>query len=471
MKILLVWPTSLPEIKVLLDEIENAGHEIVYWVGEHSVSHLTPKGTVFHDHYDAWDAKPAEAYKDEVFFPPNAHDIASMYRLESEILTMMNKHYDGAPVDERKHVYYTMLSYWSAVLDRLKPDALVFNDVPHSLYSNVVWELAKVRGIRSVMFEGTLAAGRVVGYSDVWEGNTELTSAVRENLKKNITVDDLGEEMHTYWNEIVSRGDTPIWYIQDQKARAAGFTLARIRFFAALRALRNGTLLPLVWNFVSRSVVKDLRSEYRDVVRPADLTKPFVFFALNFQPERSSSPQGGVFHDQILAAETLAAALPEGWELYIKEHPSQWLLRTKTRYSSARYRGYYRRLAAIPRVRLVPTNMPVRQLVEASLAVATITGSVGVEAVVRGKHALIFGAVWYRDCPGVVRVQSVEDCERIFEEVKAGKKVTKEGALAFLKALETVGVRTNVGDKVLRMSLEEEMKAFARSALERIGKE
>ena len=64
MRILLVWPTPALEVKILIDTLVGAGHEIVYWVGENPVAHLTPPNCIFHDHYDAWDGKPAGALKD-----------------------------------------------------------------------------------------------------------------------------------------------------------------------------------------------------------------------------------------------------------------------------------------------------------------------------------------------------------------------------------------------------------------------
>jgi hypothetical protein len=260
-----------------------------------------------------------------------------------------------------------------------------------------------------------------------------------------------------------------MWYIEDQKSQTRGMGVARIRARAAMKAIKNGTLFTLAWNFAKRLFQKDLRSEYREVVQSADLSRPFVYFALNFQPERTTSPQGEMYHDQILAAETLAAALPEGWELYIKEHPSQWLLRSKTRYTSARYPGYYHRLARIPCARVVPIETPGRTLTNAAQAVATITGTTGLEAVMWGKKPLIFGAAWYRDCPGVLRVQSVEDCKRAYEDIQKEKNVPREDVLAFLKALEDVALRTNIGDKMQRMTHEETMHTFARSALEFLG--
>jgi len=160
MKILLVWPTPQPEIEVLIKELTNAGHEIVYWVGYHSVSHLTPKGAIFHDHYDAWDGKPANALKGASFPPPSLELIERLYRTESIVLSMMDKHYDTAPVNERKHIYYSMLSYWTGVLDAVNPDAVVFAIVPHTVYNYILYELARLRELPHLVSK-TLMLGRI----------------------------------------------------------------------------------------------------------------------------------------------------------------------------------------------------------------------------------------------------------------------------------------------------------------------
>src|SRR3990167_3414291 len=201
MKIMLIWPMPAPEVKILLDRIERAGHEIVYWVGEWPVSHLSPNGAVFHDHYDAWDARPAETFAQEAFPPPSAELIASMYETESLILTMMNKRYDKAPVDERKHTYYTMLGYWDAVLDRLKPDKIVFGLVPHSLYSNILYDLARERGIPTVCFEDSWVALHLLTYRDFFTGSEELQAALAEQQRGHATLEDLHPKTRNYYVE------------------------------------------------------------------------------------------------------------------------------------------------------------------------------------------------------------------------------------------------------------------------------
>ena len=447
MRIMLMWPASGPEMTILFEELKKAGHEVLYWVGEKEAAHLAPKGAVFHDHYDAWDAKPAEPFAQEAFPPPSAELIASMHKTESLILTMMNKRYDKAPVDERKHTYYTMLGYWDAVLDRLKPDKIVFGLVPHSLYSNILYDLARERGIPTVCFEDSWVALHLLTYRDFFTGSEELRAALAEQQRGHATLEDLHPKTRNYYVEHARTrpGASPA-YFRDQRLIAEGLGLLRHRATIALAAMREGTIFRLAKGYLARSLRKDLKNEYAELQRNPDLTSSFVYVPLPFQPERTTSPQGGIYHDQILMVETLAAALPKGWRVLVKEHPSQWWLRGKTRYSSARYRGYYERLAGIPNVDLIPIGTESAQLLQHARTVATATGTTGWDGILMGTPALVFGYPWYRDCPGALRVASVEDCREALSRVATGYRVDERDVLAFLKALDEVALRAHIAD-------------------------
>lgn len=469
MRIVLIWPMSDPAVKILLDELRAAGHEVVYWVGEQSAAHLAPAGCIFHDHYDAWDAKPAQALAQNIFLPPSAEVIGTLYELESLILTMMNKRYDAAPVDERKHIYYTMLGYWNYVLATVKPDVVIYNTIPHSIYSNIVYELAKSKNILTLSFEETWVAGRLMLYSDFWHGSDQFRAVMRAMRERGAARSDLGPEFRDYYDlQKKPKARIVPWYMHEQRSNASGIGLWLHRARIALRSPHR--IIERAAGLFARSMRSNLKKEYVPLVRTADMSQAFVYFPLNFQPERTTSPQGGIFHDQILAAETLAAALPEGWELYVKEHPSQWWLRGKTRFSSARYPGYYARIAKIPRVRLVPILTDTFALTENAKVVATINGTAGWEALLRGKHVLAFGIPWYRDCPGIFRVQSVKDCSAAFSVVQTSRGVPESDVLGFLAALEKTGTRANVGSSgsaIPVISPEDSMRAVA----ERLSRE
>lgn len=129
-----------------------------------------------------------------------------------------------------------------------------------------------------------------------------------------------------------------------------------------------------------------------------DLDVPFVYFPLQLQPEMTTSALGGFFKDQALAIECLASILPENVKIYVKENPKQ----------GAYMRGplFYHRLKRIKNVQILPSFANTHTLTDKALFVCTITGTVGWEAVVKGKKALIFGNTWYQSFPGIFKYGS-----------------------------------------------------------------
>ncbi|OGG53722.1 hypothetical protein A2851_02445 [Candidatus Kaiserbacteria bacterium RIFCSPHIGHO2_01_FULL_53_29] len=441
---MLIWPRPEQEMVPLIEGLEKGGLKIVYFVGDRT-EHCNPTGSIYHDHYDAWDGKPAPALADVNIPPLSAKEIEESFRLESMILTMMNKHFDPAAVDQRKHTYYTMLAYWRHVLKTVQPEAILFPIVPHSLYNYILFELAQENKIPTLMFEETVFDGRLISYRDFRKSNGALQAALAYNLSRGVMPGDLSKEMRDYWEE--NRGSkrniSKPWFQRELEDRVSGRTLWKIRVRALLRSVSNGSTFRLVFTYLARQSKGNLTSEYGRVTKAADFSRAYVYFPLQFQPERTSSPQGGVFHDQLLAVETLSAALPRGWEIYVKEHPSQWLLRNKSQYNCVRWRGYYEQLARISGVRVVPIGTNSYELIEHCKTVAVITGTAGWEALLRDKLPLVFGWCWYRDCPGVHGVRSVDECTRALTNVQAPARHESNMA-AFLKAFEQVSIRSNI---------------------------
>src|SRR5690606_14178885 len=63
---------------------------------------------------------------------------------------------------------------------------------------------------------------------------------------------------------------------------------------------------------------------------------------------------------------------------------------------------FFKRLSQLKNVVLVSTDVDTYQLIKNSVFVATITGTVGWEAITGGKNVLVFGwGVWYKTFPGV----------------------------------------------------------------------
>lgn len=127
--------------------------------------------------------------------------------------------------------------------------------------------------------------------------------------------------------------------------------------------------------------------------QPVDLNVPFVYVPLHNQPEMSTQSLGGVFRDQVLAVEAMASVLPEGWRIYVKENPRQG--------AYARGPMFFHRLARIRGVQFVPSGTSTHELSTRAKITATVAGTVGWEALRKGKPVVVFGGGWWRDFPGV----------------------------------------------------------------------
>ena len=129
--------------------------------------------------------------------------------------------------------------------------------------------------------------------------------------------------------------------------------------------------------------------------KPIDLTQKFIYFALQLQPEMTTSAIGQKYRDQVLAIEDLARILPPDIKIYVKENPKQM--------GFARGPMYFHRLSQIKAVEMMPSYSNTHSLTGAAVAVATITGTVGWEALCKKKRVICFGQPWYSGLPGVLK--------------------------------------------------------------------
>src|SRR3989344_3197980 len=185
MRIFLIWADESPEIINLILELKKRGHEVPYWVGTGAGDRSAIPDTVYHEHYAAWAGNPALGVDINEFPPPGKELIEKMYKTESIILTMMNKKFDALGVDERRHIYYNMLRYWQGVLKKYKPEAVVFSTIPHTVYDYVIFELAKILNIKTIMFAETGILDRCIMYENWQEEAKKYAEGLGQTVGRN----------------------------------------------------------------------------------------------------------------------------------------------------------------------------------------------------------------------------------------------------------------------------------------------
>ncbi len=124
----------------------------------------------------------------------------------------------------------------------------------------------------------------------------------------------------------------------------------------------------------------------------------------------------------------------------VKENPKQRL--------ENREPELYDLLRKSPQVRIATRSSDSFELIQTCMAVATVTGTAGWEALCLGKPAITFGTVFYGSAPGSVHVselKSTEDLRRVLVEVGSGRRrgpqrVELERFLAQLQGITHRGI-------------------------------
>ena len=178
---------------------------------------------------------------------------------------------------------------------------------------------------------------------------------------------------------------------------------------AAVRAVwdrDNEYLRPALWlrrQLAELPRARAARAFYRS---PGDC--PFIYFPLHVVDDYKIARVVPHCADQASLVEQVAAALPHGHELVVKEHPMA-IGRTPLRLLA--------RLRRIGNVRLVPPHTSSHQLIDASEGVVVISSTVGLEALLYGKPVLTLGRPFYAGAGVTLDVESFREIRTTVPEL------------------------------------------------------
>lgn len=467
---LLSWSGKEAGLEDVARTLKAQSHEILYWsyFDHEEINRSQFPGTIFHKVSDALAGRPANGV-DDLPAPPFGGEFIEQFReTESVVLTMMNKRFEYTTLDERKHLYYKMLRYWWGVIQKFKPDAIVYLTIPHTVYDFVAYAIAEKLGIKNIMFDPALISDCLLLMDDYEKGSFLVAQKLEEIRGKKFSAADLGPVLREYYERQTDKTiDNTPRYLIEQKNAFLGLNLLRLKLGVLWRSIKDHSFFRKLVNYAVNKFGPNLQKEYLKFQSRPDLNEKYVYVPLNYQPERTLSPQGGVFVDQLLMVEMLSEAVPEGWKVYVKEHPLEWVQRG-TSYFSYRYRGYYEAIAKLKNVKLIPLGTNTYSLTNNAQAVATVNGTASWEAVLRSKPSLVFGYAWYQQCPEVFKVRSSEDCKKVFKMIQSGFKVNPQNVIGYLFCLERAGVHgytDNYGKSISKISHEENVRNLAEAII------
>jgi len=182
--------------------------------------------------------------------------------------------------------------------------------------------------------------------------------------------------------------------------------------------LSKGSLLGTPVRALSVYMKNRLYRSYRKLAVSELPKSPFIIFFMHYQPERSSLPEG-LFHvQQWTALRLLSMNLPAGWSLVVREHPTTWLQPLDI---TVRTIDLYDQIAQLPNTKICSMELDTFEIIDRCQAVATLTGSVGFQAILRNRPVIAFGLPAYKDHPASLFVRTAAEVSRALRAIRNGE--------------------------------------------------
>ena len=295
--------------------------------------------------------------------------------------------------------------FFEKTLDEIKPDFLIMG-ITTLLHNHIFYKICKTRGIRILMIRPSFLAGKYIisNSIDNFENNVlEKKFNFHNNLElrnylKNYNSTEQAKFVRTnFQNSTIQYLKAILKYIFSQNSNPkTHFTyLGRTK----LRVIRKMILYTLKTKIRKSFIDKNLLHEI-------EKNHPYIYFPLQITEERSLSLAAPTYTNQIEVIKNILNHLPNGYKLYIKEHPMMSL------------RGWrsindYKEIINLPNVKLFHPDLKSELLIKNSSLVITISSTSGIEAAFLEKPSIILSDVDYRLISSVKKMDSFNNLSNL----------------------------------------------------------
>src|SRR5215217_710449 len=410
--------------------LEQNEYIIKYWIGwdtEDSKKRVTDlfKEVTFLENYKAW--KGFNVNEDRVTLKNNVSIPLSFWTTLSQEIRIALKMFDRLDSDghsfnfmQREDFLYDLVSIWFDRLISYEIDFVIFSVVPHRGFDYILYLVAKFLNKDVLMFKHTYIASVVSPIEDISGGTIPMEESNPFaidvfNLLKDKAISyqtEISEEaiVPTYMIEQKSTNNLQgvfksfFWHLLPKNAFKESLVSLRYRFKNPYKHSPLNVRIAYKNSFLNLSRLRRLKAEYHKRITNVNLDdgKNYFLFGLHYQPEETTVPSAGIFYNQFSLIKHISSKLPENSVLIVKEHTTQF----HPNYDGhrGRYRDIYESIKDLPNVVMINDEISSNLLLKKVTAVFTLTGTIGLEALLRGKPVIVFGNAWCRKINGVIDI-------------------------------------------------------------------
>lgn len=155
----------------------------------------------------------------------------------------------------------------------------------------------------------------------------------------------------------------------------------------------------------------------------------YILFPMQSMPEAKVLTISPFYSNQITLIENIAKSIPINTILYVKEHPIQ---KTKLWRSVE----FYKKIIAIPNVKLIHPSVNSQKLIANTKAVILISGGTGFEAIFHKKPVILFSDEIYEELSTVTKVTKFDNLHKEISDAIENFKFNIKEINALMKVIE-----------------------------------
>lgn len=327
-----------------------------------------------------------------------------------------------------QYIYFCALFYFIEYFHNNYIDAIFCDGLElGAIFDSLIIDIAKKNNVPVFLMEPILVNGKGNELSSFFYYNNKqyLNRTDFLEIKENVNLKNFLFSSVAHNEENTKKVNFKS-YIINFLTDIGGFILVSFlrkilgKFQISVHSFDQGWLSFFSGYFHSKRMIK----EYYEKSIALNLNSPFVFYALHMDPEGGTMVRA-TLSNQLLIIKMLSDNLPSGWCLYVKEHPHQYQLNNNTMYyflvSLKKYRTrlFYNTINKMHNVYLVKSNISSKEILNKAQAVATINGTITVEALENKIPVLLFSkkTLPFSKCSGVFNIENIENIENAFKHI------------------------------------------------------
>ena len=335
---------------------------------------------------------------------------------------------------DREAYFHQLCILYLKKIELSKPELLISAESPHDHCRYVIYEIARFLKLPCFKFNNWTIAPLLIFQN--LETNKPLKNSSNIDFKEYymliktmikdyiISVEDTDYEIDYMKDQRKNKGNAKIFkkktstnYFKDFKHNVGMFIKQKYN-----------PINPYRLNLFTRTYIinkrkNNLLRKSKNFEDTFDNQENYVYYPLHFEPERTTNPDAGDYHDQFKVLSIIRDIIPKDFKIYVKEHPSQIYYSEKG--SRGRSPLFYQLIKNIKSLKIINSDYNSQSLIKNSKCVFTLTGTVALESAILKKPCVTFGSTtWYSGCPNTITYSKSFDFNQISRmEIKSSKKV------------------------------------------------